>query len=181
MPVTYVALLRGVNVGGKNVLPMAALAQIFSDAGSTDVVTFIQSGNVVFSASATVARGLADRVATAIVERFGFGSVVILRSAREFEDAIASNPFLGTVTDLRQLHVMFLARKPEPDRVATLDAGRSPGDSFVASDREIYLSLPNGTAGSKLTNAYFDAKLATTSTVRNWNTVLKLAELLRRA
>lgn len=175
---SYVALLRGVNVGGKNKLPMPALAALFVEAGCSDVSTYIQSGNVLFSANAKTAADVAHRVHALVFERFGFRSIVVTRSAREIADVMHGNPFLGGDADPKHLHVMFLADAPTSAAVASLDPERSPGDEFAARGREIYLRLPHGVADSKLTNAYFDAKLATTSTSRNWTTVGKLASLL---
>ena len=98
----------------------------------------------------------------------------------ELEDAVTSNPFLKAGAAARSsLHVMFLADVPEPSKVAALDPNRSPGDEYVVRGREIYLRLPNGVADTKLTNAYFDSKLARSSTGRNWRTVTKLLELMK--
>lgn len=173
----YVALLRGINVGGKNKLPMSALAEIFAEAGCTDVRTYIQSGNVVFSAPPILGRRLPDLISKRIADRLGLRVPVVLRTAEDIRLVAEANPFLRAGTDPASLHVAFLADLPDPRHVAALDPKRSPGDSFVVLGREIYLSLPNGMARSKLTNAYFDSGLATISTARNWRTVLKLVEM----
>jgi uncharacterized protein (DUF1697 family) len=174
---SHVALLRGINVGGKNKLPMKELAAIFTDAGASDVLTYIQSGNVVFRASAALARRLPAVVATAISKRFGFEVPVLMRTAGELRKVASENPFLRAGADVGMLHVAFLTSKPGTAQVDSLDADRSSPDEFELRGREIYLYCPNGIARTKLTNAYFDSKLATTSTVRNWKTVLKLVEL----
>jgi uncharacterized protein (DUF1697 family) len=176
----YVALLRGINVGGKNKLPMKELAAMFSAAGCEGVVTYIQSGNVVFKARPAVAAKVPAAVASAILARRGYRIPVVARSADEVRDVAARNPFLAAGHDPGTLHVAFLADKPKPAAVASLDAGRSPPDEFVVRGREIYLRLPHGVAPSKLTNAYFDSALGTTSTMRNWRTVLRLLELVDR-
>ncbi len=173
----FVALLRGINVGGKNKLPMTDLARIFVAAGCANVRTYIQSGNVVFAAAAGCAERLPDLVAKKIAERFEFRAPVVLRTANELHRVAAGNPFLKSAVDQGALHVAFLADLPQKRRVAALDPERSPGDSFEVRGREIYLHLPNGVARTKLTNDYFDSTLATTSTVRNWRTVLKLLEI----
>ncbi len=171
---THVALLRGVNVGGKNKLPMEDLRTIFTLAGCEAVVTYIQSGNVVFKAGAELATRIPTLIASGIEERFGYRVPVMARAFEELRDAVRANPFLGTVDDLKTLHVAFLAEIPESDRVAQLDPDRSPPDTFKVLGREIFLHCPNGLARTRLTNNYFDSKLATTSTVRNWRTVLTL-------
>jgi len=175
----HVALLRGINVGGKNMIPMADLAAIFEAAGARDVRTYIQSGNVVFAASPRIAERIPAAVAKAIAKEFRLEIPVVLRSADELRRAAARNPFLEQGIDPDWLHVAFLADVPERARASSLDSKRSPGDAFVLLGREIYLHLPNGAARTKLTNAWFDSKLATTSTLRNWRTVQKLLEMTR--
>jgi uncharacterized protein (DUF1697 family) len=178
MPV-YVALLRGINLAGKNRVSMKDLADIFECAGCSGVATFIQSGNVVFAAKTTLARRIPLVVADAISDRFGFGAPVVMRTSDEIQSVARANPFLRRGVDLKTLHVAFLADQPPRDRVASLDPDRSPPDAFVVRGREIYLQCPNGIARTKLSNAYFDTRLETTSTLRNWATVLKLAELVK--
>ena len=175
---THLALLRGINLGGKNKLPMKDLVELFVAAGGDNVRTYIQSGNVLFDAPRSVATEIPDRIAARIAERFGFRSPVILRTADQLHDVASNNPFLAAGAAEDTLHVMFLATPPDPTRVADLDPDRSPPDEFAVRGQEVYLHLPNGAARSKLTNAYFDAKLATTSTARNWRTVTTLLKLM---
>ena len=175
---THVALLRGINVGGRNKLPMRELAAIFADAGCTDVTTYIQSGNVIFRAPSRLATRIPKLITDSIAERLALRVPVVTRSAAEFEAVVAGNPYLGIETDFTKLHVAFLADHPTSAALDALDPDRSPGDAYQVQGSEIYLHLPNGAARTKLTNAYFDAKLGTTSTARNWKTVLKLHDLL---
>jgi uncharacterized protein (DUF1697 family) len=175
----FIALLRGVNVGGKNILPMKALASMFEEAGGVDVKTLIQSGNVVFAASsASAAKKAVGDVSSAIVERFGFRSPIVVRSAPELAKIVEENPFLRAKVDPNLLHLAFLGAAPKAASIAALDPKRSPGDELVVKRTEIYLHLPNGVVRTKLTNDYFDRTLATTSTVRNWRTVMKLLDLV---
>ncbi len=176
----HVALLRGINVGGKNKLPMKDLADIFVDTGCANVATYIQSGNVIFEGSAALAKKVAAGVRAEIKRRFSLTIPVVLRSGEELREVVSSNPFLSAGADPEHLHVAFLSDEPSADRVAAIDADRSPGDAFRVHSRDVFLHLPNGVAKTKLTNAFFDSKLATTSTVRNWRTILKLVELTRR-
>ena len=170
-----VALLRGINVGGKNLLPMKALADIFAAAGSTDVKTYIQSGNVVFRAARP------DKVAAAVRQQieaqFSLKVPVVVRSAAELSGVLTANPFLQEGIDVAWLHVMFLEHAPAPALIAALDPDRSPPDRFAVHGRDVYLHLPNGAAKTKLTNAWIDGKLKTVSTQRNWRTVIALSEL----
>ena len=165
----HVALLRGINVGGRNKLPMKNLVSMFEGAGCAAVRSYIQSGNVIFEATPALARTLPELIGGEISRQFGFDCPIILRTANELGRVVRSNPFPREDTDDKSLCVAFLAAKPGKQRIAALDPQRSPGDEYVVSGREIYLRLPNG-ARSKLTNAYFDSKLDTTSTFRNWKT-----------
>lgn len=178
MTATYVALLRGVNVGGNNKLPMTHLSAMFSAAGCESVRTYIQSGNAVFQATPAVAGKIAARIADRIEKDFGYRTPVILRTAPELAAVIANNPFLAAGASEESLHVMFLADAPGTGAVQSLDPLRSPPDEFRVRGRDVYMHLPNGAARSKLTNQYFDSKLKTVGTARNWRTVNKLFELM---
>jgi uncharacterized protein (DUF1697 family) len=173
----HVALLRGINVGGKNMLPMAKLVEMFEEAGCEGVRTYIQSGNVVFIAkdAGKACRG----VSGAIAKKFGFEGRIVVRSADELDRVAKDHPFLSAKADLKRLYVGFLADSPDPVRVAGLDPKRSPGDLFKVIGREIFMQINTGAADTRLTNAWFDSTLGTTSTFRNWRTVLKLAEMAR--
>jgi len=175
----HVALLRGINVGGKNKLPMAELVALFEAIGCERVSTFIQSGNVIFSADPGLRPLLPAKLSHAIKQAHGFDVPVVLRSARELDRVVEGNPFLARGEAVERLHVVFLADAPTPEGVRALDPSRSPPDQLMVQGSEIYLLCPNGLGKSRLTNAYFDSKLKTVSTVRNWNTVLKLAALAR--
>lgn len=173
----HVALLRGINVGGKNRLPMKVLSAMFVAAGCSDVQTYIQSGNVAFTASDALARRLPAAISAAIEDQAGLTVPVMTRSLAELRSVVVDNPFLKADAEEKSLHVLFLADKPKANDTAALDAGRSPPDVFEVRGREIFLMCPNGLARTKLTNAYFDAKLKTTSTARNWRTVQQLVDL----
>lgn len=175
---THVALLRGINVGGKNKVSMKQLAAMFEEAGCQDVSTYIQSGNVVFRAKSTLVRKLPGLITTSLGKELGVEAPVIIRSASELRDVITNNPFLRRrSTKPEHLHVGFLAKAPTSARVASLDPDRSPGDTFEVRGKEIYLCCPKGVARTKLTVTWFDKALDTITTVRNWRTVQKLAEL----
>lgn len=170
----YAALLRGINVGGKNKLPMKDLAELFAATGCRNVETYIQSGNVVFDAPASVARQAPLAVSKAIEQQFGYRVPLVLRNGTDLAKIVAENPFLRQGAAEKELHVYFLADQPAE---AELDATRSAPDEFILSGRQIYLRLPNGMGRTKLTNAYFDGRLKTVSTARNWATVLRLTAM----
>jgi uncharacterized protein (DUF1697 family) len=173
----YAALLRGINLGGKNRLPMKDLAAMFVRAGCGDVKTYIQSGNVVFSAAASLTQRIPSLIAAQIEKKFKLEVPVLVRSHAELTIVARSNPFLTPDQAIERLMVMFLATSPAPSAVTSLDPARSLPDEFAVRGREIYMRCPNGFAKTKLNNAYFDSKLATTSTGRNWRTVLTLLEM----
>ncbi|MCI0629022.1 MAG: DUF1697 domain-containing protein [Phycisphaerales bacterium] len=180
----YVALLRGINVGGKNMLPMSKLAPMFSDAGCVNVQTYIQSGNVVFSATPACAAEIPALISKRIAKGLGFQPVIILRTAAEMRRIVEDNPFIKTRDQAgleNLLHIAFLNDAPTKASIAALDPNRSAGDSFLVRGREIYLNLPKGVGKTKLTNGYFDSALGVTSTMRNWRTALKLLEMAQQA
>lgn len=177
----YAALLRGINVGGRNKLPMRDLAALFVEVGCEDVRTYIQSGNVVFRAPPELTDGLPAQITAAIAASHGFQIPVVMRTASDFDRIFRSNPFLAAGADPAKLHVGFLADTPDSARVAALNPDRSPPDAFAVCGNEIYLHFPAGVARSKLDNAYFDRTLNTVCTIRNWRTVGKLHEMLSKA
>jgi uncharacterized protein (DUF1697 family) len=175
----YIALLRGINVGGKNKLAMRDLVRMFANNGCREVRTFIQSGNVIFRTEAEVVDLLPDRISQEITKSCKYRTSLILRSEAELESVVCNNPFLERGLPEDNLHVLFLADMPRPSAVNLLDPDRSPPDEFVVRQKEIYLKLPNGAGRTRLTNAYFDLRLATTSTGRNWRTITKLLQLAK--
>ena len=172
MPI-YVALLRGVNVGGARKLPMAELRALVESLGCTRVSTYIQSGNVVFSAGKPVAPATLE---VAIADRFGLDVAVMLRTPAQLEHVLEANPFPDA--DRSRLHVGFMAKRPNTATVAGLEADRFVPDEFAVEGAEVYLHLPAGMGRTKLPD-YLVRRLAVPVTVRNWNTVGKLAELAR--
>lgn len=174
-----VAFLRSVNVGGRGRLPMAELRAVAASLGLRDVQTYVQSGNVIFDAPPGLDVG--PRLKAALAEAAGLSTSVLVRTTGELDAIAGANPFLPRITDFVQLHVVFLADAPSADRIAQLDPDRSPRDTFVVHGREIYVHYPNGAGRSKLTLDYFERRLRTSGTARNWNTVTKVQALLAAA
>lgn len=174
---TYVALLRGVNVGGKK-LPMAGLRSALADLGLDEVVTYIQSGNVVFDSDLRAAE-LRPAIEKRIADEFGLAVTVILRTPAGLDQVVAHNPFGADEPVLSRLHVVFLEDVPAAGAEARLEPERSPGDRFELHGRELYLHLPAGVGKSKLTLDYIERRLGVRGTMRNWNTLLKLLALAR--
>jgi uncharacterized protein (DUF1697 family) len=169
-----VALLRGVNVGGRNSLPMADLREIASACGYEDVRTYIQSGNLVLSATGG-AKAVARTLEEAIASRTSVASDVVVRTAAELDAIVKGNPFLARGEDPAHLHVLFSAHPIEASGpLSDLDAYRP--DEAVVAGRELYLFLPNGLGRSKLA-ADVTGRKGPRGTVRNWRTVQKLVEM----
>jgi uncharacterized protein (DUF1697 family) len=169
----FVALLRGVNVGGKNPLAMVELRALVESLGFADVRTFIQSGNVVFSSDEPV---VALDLERPIEARFGLAVAVVLRTAAELERVVQADPF--PEAERARVHVGFMAGRPRAAAAAALDHARFLPEEFVVSGRELYLHLPSGMARTTLP-AYLGRALDVPTTLRNWNTVTKLLELAR--
>jgi uncharacterized protein (DUF1697 family) len=137
----YVALFRGVNVGGNNKLPMKDLAEIFTKVGCNYVKTYIQSGNVIFTAPNGLSEGFPDKVAALVEKRFGHRPSMTLRSLGEMAEVVRHNPYQKAGMDGTQIAVLFLADTPSKDKVGKLDLNRSPGDQFTVRGSEIYVQV----------------------------------------
>jgi len=178
MSAKHVALMRGINVGGKNKLLMKDLVAVFEEAGCREVRTYIQSGNVVFVGDRALAAQVRMDVPRRIADRFGHQVPVVVRSAQELRDAADRHPFAAEATDPKHLHVGFLSHAPSKDAIASLDPARSSIDRFEVIGSEVFFHVPGGMARTKLTTDYFDRRLGTVMTVRNWRTVHKLLEMV---
>jgi uncharacterized protein (DUF1697 family) len=168
-----VALLRGVNVGGRTMIPMPSLKASLEDLGHEDVVTYIQSGNVVFKSRV---KDPAKEIEERIAEDFGVPVTVIVRTPAELRKIVKANPF-AKVKEGKKVNVVFLRETPPKSAAAGLSSDRSPGDELVLKGRDLYVHYANGQAKTKITNDWLEKTLGTRATSRNWNTVLKLVEL----
>jgi uncharacterized protein (DUF1697 family) len=173
----YIALLRGVNVGGNNILPMKALAALCEAQGCTSVKTYIQSGNIVFNAAAKSAANFPRLLKAQIKKDFGFETTVILRTAEELRGVTENNPYLKPGVDTKFLHVTFLADEPNLTDVVKLNPLCAEGEAFSLRGKELFMYLPNGMGRSKMATYAFDKVLRTVGSTRNWQTVNKLLAL----
>lgn len=173
---TYIALFRGINVGGKNSLPMRDLVAALESLGLSDVKTYIQSGNAVFRAKSRSANKLGREISSAIEANHGFAPQVMVLPVASFRQAIEQNPFPQAQAEPKSLHLYFLdaaPKKPNLDRLAELQAET---ESFQIIDQVFYLHAPAGIGRSKLAAAVEKA-LGVGTTARNWRTVEKILEL----
>jgi len=176
MSATWVALLRGINVGHAKRIAMADLRSTFTSLGSTDVRTHGQSGNVIFESAERKASALEQGISAAIRADFGTEVAVLVRSARDFVTVIDANPFLARGIPTRELHVAFLSAEPAAAAIASIDHSALLPDEFAFGTRAVYVRLPNGVMGATLPD--WDKVLGVRATQRNWNTATKLRDLV---
>ena len=173
----YVALLRGINVGGNTMIKMDELKAVFSELGFENVKSYINSGNLAFDAKKTTESKLFDKIENAVEAKFGKRVHVMVREQNDIERILKNNPFRGQYKSHKHMHVLFLKEPMPAEKAEQLQESALPGERYEIRDREIYNLLPNGVAGSLLTKGFFEKKPVIPYTGRNWRTVEKLATL----
>ncbi len=175
-----IALLRAINLGGKTSVPMTALRAAVQAAGLADVETLLQSGNLVFRSDERDLAALEMLLERAFAERFGFSTDIFVRTAAEWAALIDANPFLEMAErDPGHLVLFSLKAEPSEEGVAALRTAIRGPEFFEARGRHLYVAYPDGIGRSKLTSAVIEKRLGTRGTGRNWNTVLKLMDMVR--
>ncbi len=172
----YVGLLRGINVGGKNSLPMEALRALLVEIGCCDVATYIQSGNVVLK-SEEAGDVLARKMANTIRQRFGFEAHVLVMTEDRFLKIANANPYFNDDVDSRHVHVCFMARTPINPDLGRMRDKQSDTEHFTLTEDALYLKAPDGIGRSKLASAV-ERLLGVPATGRNWKTVCAIAAML---
>jgi uncharacterized protein (DUF1697 family) len=170
---TYIALLRGINVGGKNILPMKDLAGLLEGLGLSKVSTYLASGNVVFQSETADPAGLAEEIGAAIGDTYGFTPQILIRSVEEFRRAAAANPYPEAESEPKSLHLFFLESPPADPDLARLEAVKKASERFKLDESVFYLHAPEGIGRSKLA-AGAEKALGVPATGRNWRTVSKV-------
>ena len=169
---TFVVLLRGINVGGKNAIKMKRLQESFEGLGLKNVRTYVQSGNVIFMAPKISREVLSQTIREKILADFKAAVSVIMISLEELNDAIKNNPFLLEMgIDASKLHITFLSDNPKKDAIRELEAKSTKPDKFRYIEKRIYLYCPKGYGRTKLSNNAIEKMLSVTATTRNWKTV----------
>ena len=170
-----VALLRGVNVGGKSLI-MDALRKSMETLGLRNVRTYVQSGNLLCDGSGS--KRTSERIEERIKKDFGYSVLTIVKTGKELMKILKGNPFLREKgMDPTKLHVTFLSDTPTKEALKALSLISAGDDRFICRGREIYLHCPNGYGRSKLANTHIEKKLGLDATSRNWNTVTALCEM----
>jgi uncharacterized protein (DUF1697 family) len=170
----WVALLRGINLGARNKVPMAQLRAVLEDAGFDDVRTYIQSGNVLFTGGGKDRAALARRLERMVDKEFGVTSPVALRTFAELRKVAGAHPFGA---DTAKSHVSFLLASPKPAAVRALGALDIAPDEVKVVGENAFVRLPNGVQGAKLGGALLEKTLGVPGTMRTFRTVAKLAEM----
>ncbi|MFJ4682864.1 DUF1697 domain-containing protein [Streptomyces sp. NPDC088789] len=177
---TYAVLLRGINVGGSRKVPMAALRAVIEGLGHGDVRTYLQSGQAVFTAGDGDEDTLAAGLAQAVEEHFGFTVDLLVRDHAYLRAIVDACPYPAAELEAKQLHVTYFSEQVTRDRYTDLDRTAFLPEEFTLGDRALYLHTPGGLGRSKLAETLARPRYAPRgliATTRNWNTVLKLAEM----
>ena len=175
---TYIALIRGVNVTGNNMLPMKSLTALLEKMGCANVRTYLQSGNAVFQNPSSDRARLCESLKTAIEKAHGFAPRVMLLTAPEISRAMRANPFPQAADNHRVLHLFFLDAKPAKADLKAMAGLAANGEEFTLSGRVFYLYTPNGFGVSKLATRA-ERLLGVAATARNWRTVTSLCEMTK--
>lgn len=172
-----IAILRGINVGGKRKILMADLKELFAELGFKEIITYIQSGNVIFSSNNAASNlEIGNKIEHSISKKYGFEVPVIIRTVRELNEAIASNLFAKN-NDVDRLHLTFLKEIPKAENLQPIKTFDFSPDKFTIKKGSVFVYCSGKYSDSKLTNQFFESKLKVATTTRNWKTVLKLSEL----
>lgn len=173
---TYVALFRGINVGGNNLLPMKELVAALESIGARKVRTYIQSGNAVCESAEKNPARLSTQLSTEVARRCGFEPQVHVLTLDALAKAIAENPFPEAVIAPSSLHLGFLFSSPKSPDLEKLAALKKDSERFLLAESVFYLHAPEGVGRSKLA-ANSEKLLGVPMTARNWKTVCKLMEM----
>jgi uncharacterized protein (DUF1697 family) len=175
---TWIALFRGINVGGKNVLPMKSLVAILAKLGHRDIQTYIQSGNAVFRSAKKKAADVEQQISAAVAKTHGFRPRVLALEVRDLQKAIAANPFSAAAAHPQTLHLYFLTQAAAQPDIKALNELKAKNESFVITKKVFYLHAPEGIGKSKLAGRV-EKCLQVDATARNWQTVSNVFEMAR--
>jgi uncharacterized protein (DUF1697 family) len=176
---TYIALLRGINVGGKRRILMQDLKELLITLGFENVQTYIQSGNVVFESNENDKALLAKQIQTSISDKYAFKVPTIVIEASNYQKIIKTNPFVQKQTDLTKLYLIFLEEKPKKEAVEMLNELDFALDKYIIKNKVIYIQYADKISNSKINTTIIERKLNVVATARNWRTSLKLLSLIK--
>jgi len=174
----YIALLRGINVGGHNILKMEVLRKVLQENGFESVKTYIQSGNIIFKTEKSKPIQLIEKISEIIEKEFDFKVPVIVLTIEQLKSIILDNPYLKESSKSEPfMHVTFLSDTPNSKTIADIVANNKDDDELRLGKKVLYLYCPNSYSKSKLVNTFLEKKLKLHTTTRNWKTTLKLLEI----
>ncbi len=176
---TFISILRGINVSGHRKIPMVDLKSLYEKSGFKDVITYIQSGNVIFKTDKKFTNeSLGKILEKKINEKFNLDVPVIMRQLEEMKNILSINPFLKiNNVNIEKLHVTFLDKIPSLSELQKIKEYDYSPDKFIINDKEVFLYCPGGYGKTKLSNNFYENKLKVRATTRNWKTINKLVEL----
>jgi uncharacterized protein (DUF1697 family) len=172
----YVALLRGINVGGHNKIKMDELREMFSTLGFENVQSYINSGNIIFDSGKSKNKTLVTKIEKAIEKTFSLSIKVVVRESAEINDLVAQNPFDDKMSPDNNLFVAFLSDELSSDKQELLLSNNNESEEFAIVNQDVFCLSQKGFRDGLLGKKYIDNKLKTSATVRNWRTVNKLLE-----
>ncbi len=173
----YIALLRGINLGGKTMIKMDVLKAEFEGLGFKNVTSYINSGNLAFDSTKTAEAKLVSKIEKAVENLMSRTVDIMVREQKDINRIINGNPFRGEYASHKEMHVLFLKEALPAEKQTLLENSALEGERYEVNDREIYCHLPLGVAESLLTKGFFEKKPRVSYTGRNWRTVEKLAEI----
>lgn len=176
--ITYIAMLRGINVGGHKKIKMDLLLNLYESLGFTNIKTYIQSGNVIFDSPNLNIQELTEKIEEKIKSSFSFEISVFIRTKNELQKIIENNPFQKE--DLSKLFVAFLSDNPIDPPLSEINKVKDDLEKYIILGKEIYLYYPNGVSNTKLSNNFLEKKLKVSATTRNWNTVNALFAMTKQ-
>ena len=177
--ITYISLLRGINVSGRNMMKMNILQKQYENMGFRNISTYLQSGNVIFSSDCSSKNELQQNISQQIEKNFALIVPVVVLTVNDLKQIINKNPFGKDHTKNPSfLHITFLASIPDTYNHEAIENKKQPGEEIAFSDAAVYLYCPNGYGKTKLTNTFLENRLKVVTTTRNWKTTNELLKIV---
>ncbi|MDD2531018.1 MAG: DUF1697 domain-containing protein [Bacteroidales bacterium] len=175
---TYISLLRGINIGGHKKIKMDSLRENFSSLGYSNIKTYIQSGNILFSSKEEDKTKLEKEISSMILDKYGFDVPVLVLNSEELNEVISNNPFANSTNHNKDfIHITFLSNEVKEFNFTEIDSKKESEDEYKIINKTVYLYLPKGYGNTKIHNNFLEKLLKTQATTRNWKTCLELLEM----
>ena len=176
--ITYISLLRGINVGGNKKIKMDSLRDGFSSLGYTNIKTYIQSGNILFCSKEEDKTKLEREISSMIMDKYGFDVPVLVLNSDDLNEVITNNPFANSINHKKEfIHITFISNEVKEINYKEIESKKESEDEYKIINKAIYLYLPKGYGNTKIHNNFFEKLLKTQATTRNWKTCLELFEM----